>query len=171
VASASGTAAGPERGAYEVGRRGARRRPSGEAPPLPKAPWWPRIAAVLVVVILLGFVMLALFGSDPPAGVLAWFARFQHEPVVSVAKVLNWFASKTGIIVLRIAMAIVLVSFLRFRHLFVAIVAIGVMDLLATSSSLRFELNPPGARCSSPPRAGTGTSPPRRSRRSRSPSG
>ena len=40
-------------------------------------------------------------------------------------------------------MAIVLVSFLRFRHLFVAILAIGVMDLLATSPLLRFELNPP----------------------------
>jgi hypothetical protein len=39
-----------------------------------------RIVAVLVVVILLGFVMLVAFGSNPPAGVLAWFARFQHEP-------------------------------------------------------------------------------------------
>jgi hypothetical protein len=110
--------------------------------------------AILVVVILLGFVMLAAFGSDPPAGLLAWFARFQHEPIVSIAKVLNWFASKTGIIALRIAMAVVLVSFLRIRHLFVAIVAIGVMDLLATSPLVQFELNPPHSVVLVPPTSG-----------------
>ena len=110
--------------------------------------------AILVVVILLGYAMLAAFGSNPPVGVLAWFARFQHEPILSIAKVLNWFATKTGIIVLRIAMAIVLVSFLRFRHLFVAILAIGVMDLLATSPLLRFELNPPQSPVLVPPTSG-----------------
>src|SRR3954447_18679477 len=46
--------------------RPARGRLSGEPPPLPKASWWPRIVAALVVVILLGFVMLATFGSNPP---------------------------------------------------------------------------------------------------------
>ena len=101
--------------------------------------------AVLVVVILLGYAMAASFGADPPAGFLTWFARFQHEPVLSIAKALNWFATKTGIITLRIAMAAVLVSFFRVRHLFVAVIAIGVTDLLATSPLLRFTLDPPSS--------------------------
>lgn len=143
------------REAFEVGRRGVRRRPSGDPPPLPKAPWWPRIVATLVVVILLGFVMVAAFGSDPPYGVLAWFARFQHDPFLPIAKALNWFATKTGIIVLRIAMAIVLLSFLRLRHLFVAIVAIGAMDLVVTSSLIQFRLNPPQSPVIVPPASGT----------------
>jgi hypothetical protein len=142
--SATDGTAGPAReAAFEVGRRGVRRRPSGDPPPLPKSSWWPRIVGVLVVVILLGFVMVAAFGSDPPYGLLAWFARFQHDPFLGIAKALNWFATKTGIIVLRIAMAVVLLSFLRIRHLFVAIVAIGVMDLVATSNLIQFELNSP----------------------------
>ena len=143
------------REAYVVGHRGVHRRPSGEAPPLPKAPWWPKIVATLVVVILFGFLMVAAFGEDPPAGFLAWFARFQHEPIVSIAKVFNWFATKTGIIVLRLAMGIVLLSFLRFRHLFVAIIAIGVTDLLATSPLLRFPLDPPSSPVIVAPASGT----------------
>lgn len=146
--------AGPAREAFEVTRRGVHRRPSGEPPPLPKSPWWPRIVAVLVVVILLGFVMVAAFGSRPPYGVLAWFARLQHDPFLSIAKALNWFATKTGIIALRIAMAAVLLWFLRFRHLFVAIVALGVMDLVATSNLIQFPLNPPQSPVVIPPTGG-----------------
>jgi hypothetical protein len=110
--------------------------------------------AILVVVILLGFVAAATFGSSPPSGTLAWFARFQHDPYLAIAKALNWFATKTGIIVLRIAMAAVLLWFLRFRHLFVAIVAIGVMDLVATSSLIQFPLNPPQSPVVVPPASG-----------------
>jgi hypothetical protein len=134
---------GAAREAFEVTRRGVHRRPSGEPPPLPKSPWWPRIVAILVVVILLGFVAAATFGSSPPSGTLAWFARFQHDPYLAIAKALNWFATKTGIIVLRITMAVILLSFLRIRQLFVAIVAIGVMDLVATSPLVQFPLNAP----------------------------
>jgi hypothetical protein len=145
---------GAPREAFVVTRRGLHRRPSGEPPPLAKSPWWPRIVAILVVVILLGLVMVAAFGSDPPYGALAWFARFQHDPYLAVAKILNWFATKPGIIVLRIAMAAVLVAFLRIRHLFVAIIAIGVMDLLATSRLLQLELNPPQSPVIVPPSGG-----------------
>jgi hypothetical protein len=155
VGGGSESAAGRAREAYVVGHRGVHRRPSGEAPPLPKAPWWPRIVAILVAVIVLGFATAAAFGADPPAGLLAWFARFQHEPILSIAKVLNWFATKTGIVALRIAMAIVLLSFLRFRHGFVAIIAIGTMDLLATSPFLRFPLDPPTSPVIVPPASGT----------------
>jgi hypothetical protein len=142
---ARGASAGRSREAFVVGRRGVHRRPSGEEPPLPKASWWPRIVAILVVVLLLGVAVVAAFGTDPPAGLLGWFARFQHDPYLSISKALNWFATKTGIIVLRLAMGAVLLSFLRFRHLFVAIIAIGVTDLLATSNLLRFELDPPSS--------------------------
>jgi hypothetical protein len=154
VGGGSEPGAGRAREAYVVGHRGVHRRPSGETPPLPKAPWWPRIVAILVVVILLGFVMVAAFGSDPPAGLLAWFARFQHEPIVSIAKVLNWFATKTGIIVLRVGMAVVLLAFLRLRHGFVAIIAIGATDLLATSRFLQFKLDAPTSPVIVPPTSG-----------------
>jgi hypothetical protein len=145
---------GSPRAAYEVTRRGVHRRPSGEPPALPKSAWWPRIVAILVVVILLGLVTAATVGTSPPSGVLAWFARFQHDPYLAIAKALNWFATKTGIIVLRIAMAVVLIVFLRLRHLFVAIVAIAVMDLLATAHLLQLQLNPPPTPVVVPPAGG-----------------
>jgi hypothetical protein len=130
------------------------RRPSGEPPALPKASWWPRIVVTLVIVILLGLVLVAAVGSNPPSGLLAWFSRFQHDPYLAIAKALNWFATKTGIIVLRIVMAVVLLSFLRIRHLFVSIVAIGVVDLLATWHLLQFQLNPPQSPVVVPPAGG-----------------
>jgi hypothetical protein len=133
----------PAREAFVVTRRGVHRRPSGEPPPLPRSSWWPRIVAVLVVVLLLGLLSTAVFGSNPPYGMIGWFARFQHDPYLGIAQALNWFATKTGIIVLRIAMAVVLLSFLRLRHLFVAILAIGVTDLVATSNHIQYPLHPP----------------------------
>jgi len=154
VGDAPGRTAEPARRAFDVTRRSVQRRPSGEPPPLPKATWWPRIVAIVAVVILLGFVMVAAFGSNPPYGLLGWFARFQHDPFVDIAKVLNWFATKGGIITLRIAMAIVLISFLRVRHLVVAIVAIGLMDLIVTSPLVRFELNAPQSPVIVPPTSG-----------------
>ncbi len=128
-------------GAYTVGRRGLHRRPSGESPPLPRAPWWPRIVVTLVVILLLGMATVAVWGSNPPAGTLAWFAQFQRSPFLGIAQVLNWFATNAGILVLRVAMALVLIWFLRFRHLLVAILAMWLMDV--TSTWLQFALNRP----------------------------
>jgi len=128
-------------GAYIVGRRGTHRRPSGEPTPLAKAPWWPRIVITFVVILLIGIAVVAAWGSSPPAGTLSWFSRFQHEPILGIAKVFNWFATNTGILVLRVAFAAVLLAFLRFRHLLVAIVAMWLMDVTVTW--LQFPLDPP----------------------------
>ena len=130
-------------GAYVVGRRGTHRRPSGEAPPLPKAPWWPRIVVTLVAVLLLGIAIVAAWGSSPPPARSRGSRRFQHEPILSIAKALNWFATQTGILVLRLSMGVVLLAFFRFRHLLVGIVAMWLMDVTVTSSFLQFELHPP----------------------------
>ena len=139
-------------GAYVVGRRGTHRRPSGEAPPLPKAPWWPRIVTTLVGILLIGMLVVAIWKSHPPAGALSWFARFQRPPIEGIAKALDWFASSTGILVLRIVMAAVLIRYLRLRHLFVAILAMWAMDVLVTW--LRFELQAPASQVVVAPTSG-----------------
>src|SRR5262245_61661493 len=83
-----GAAGAPEtprtRGAFVVDRHGTHRRPSGEAPPLPKASWWPRIVTVLVVILLLGCISVVVFRTSAPSGTLAWFSRFQTDPVTDV---------------------------------------------------------------------------------------
>ena len=84
---------------------------------------------------------VAAWGSNPPSGTLEWFAQFQRSPILGISQALNWFATNAGILAIRIAFGIVLLVFLRFRHLFVAILAMWLTDVTVTW--LRFELNRP----------------------------
>jgi tRNA A-37 threonylcarbamoyl transferase component Bud32 len=120
-------------GAYVVGRRGVHRRPSGEAPALPKDPWWPRAVGLLIAVVAIGVLVGVYLSESYPTGTLAWFADLRTDALVSLARVVNVLATPAGIVVLRTAMAIVLVVFRRFRHLAVAILALWAMDTLVTA--------------------------------------
>jgi hypothetical protein len=131
-----------ERSAFVIGRRGVHRRPSGEPPPLPRSPWWPRALAALVFVVALGIVLKLLFEANPPSGSLALFESLQTNAVlVAITKVFNWFASNTGILLLRVVMAVVLIRYARLRHLAIAIAALWLMDVAVTA--LQFQLRAP----------------------------
>jgi tRNA A-37 threonylcarbamoyl transferase component Bud32 len=132
-------------GAYVVGRRGIHRRPSGEAPPLPKAPWWPKAVGLLIAVLAIGVMVGVYLAESHPAGTLAWFADLRTDALVSLAKAINILASPTAILILRIAMAVVLIRYGRFRHLLVAILAFWLMDTLATWSAIQVQLPAPAS--------------------------
>jgi tRNA A-37 threonylcarbamoyl transferase component Bud32 len=106
------------------GRR--RRRPSGEAPPLPRAlhtsgRWW--LAATGVVLLLWIAVLsnpasrLALLGLDQ--GVVERLAELRTAALTDVMQALHALGSRWTIRVLYWSTVIVLLVFRRFRHLFV----------------------------------------------------
>ncbi|MEP6757976.1 MAG: hypothetical protein ABJB55_02140 [Actinomycetota bacterium] len=122
----------PERAAASVrGVRGRRRRPSGEPPPLPRPVWWRATAIALAVTVVLGLVIRALYaGQTPDASTLNALLGSGSGLMVSIAKSLAWFATSTGIIVLRVVLGLVLIFFRRWRHLAVTLGALVLMDLL-----------------------------------------
>jgi membrane-associated phospholipid phosphatase/tRNA A-37 threonylcarbamoyl transferase component Bud32 len=129
-------------GAFVVGRRGVHRRPSGEPAPLPKAAWWPRAVATLIVVVVVGAVIAAAQAVDPPTS--TWFTSPDpNSAATSIAKVCNVLATVSGIIVLRLVLAVALAWFRRFRHLVVAIFAMWLTDTLVTA--IHQELPPPSS--------------------------
>jgi tRNA A-37 threonylcarbamoyl transferase component Bud32 len=106
------------------GRR--RRRPSGEAPPLPRAlhtsgRWW--LAATGVVLLLWIAILsnpasrLALLGLDQ--GVVERLAELRTAALTDVMQALHALGSRWTIRVLYWSTVIVLLVFRRFRHLFV----------------------------------------------------
>jgi membrane-associated phospholipid phosphatase/serine/threonine-protein kinase RIO1 len=125
--------------AYEVGRLGIRRRPSGEAPPLPKAPWWPKAVALLGAVLVLGVLTVVALTQSRPTGHLTWFQGL--DGAVSIAKILNVLASPAAIMAIRLVTAVVLIRYGRLRHLAVAVLAFWVTDIVATN--LHVELPDP----------------------------
>ncbi len=131
-------------GAYIVGRRGAHRRPSGETPPLPKAAWWPRALVALIAVVLVGIAMGAYYAIEPPTSTVPWTVD-PSSASVSIAKAVNLLATWQAILVLRIALAIVLIRYGRLRHLVVAIVAMWLMDALVTSDLIQIGLPQPSS--------------------------
>jgi len=120
---------------------GRRRRPSGEPPPLPHPPWWPWAVVLLLSVMVVGAILGLIYAGSPPEGTLRWWADLRTDWLVDLSRVLNRFATSTGIVVLRVAMAIVLVRYGRLRHLVVAIVAMWFVDVAVTL--LRFDLPAP----------------------------
>jgi membrane-associated phospholipid phosphatase len=131
-------------GAYIVGRRGAHRRPSGETPPLPKAAWWPRALVALIAVVLVGIAVGAYYAIEPPTSTFPWTVD-PSSALVSVAKAVNLLATWQAILVLRIALAIVLIRYGRLRHLVVAIVAMWLMDALVTWDLIQIGLPQPSS--------------------------
>jgi hypothetical protein len=136
------------KGAYVVGRRGIHRRPSGEPVPLPKAAWWPRAVIALIVFVVVGAVLATAQAIQPPTS--TWpTAPDPANIATSIAKLVNALASRAGIIVLRIALALVLLRYKRFRHLVVAIFAMWLTDTLVTG--IHQELHAPSSWIVAPP--------------------
>jgi len=145
----------PDRAAPSVsGIRGRHRRPSGEPPPLPRPTWWRGMAITLGVTVVLGLVIAALYGDEPPdSSMLNSLLASGSGLSISIAKVFAWFGTSTGIVVLRLALGLVLIFFRRFRHLAVTLGAFLLMDALWTL--IRIDLPAPTGTVLVAPTGGT----------------
>jgi membrane-associated phospholipid phosphatase len=112
-----------------------RRRPSGEAPPLPATPearWWLWFGVVVMIAGLL--VKLLLRETDLLTGVgndmLRWFADHRSGWIVDIAKALNALTLVAVVFALRLAIVGVLAVYKLWRHLVVALVAFVLSDFI-----------------------------------------
>jgi hypothetical protein len=119
-----------------VGRRRLR-RPSGEAPPLPRRAGWHRLLWVAAAVFIVGVLLGAVMSGSPlgqPLGVdvsiLRWAEGVRTTALVDVAKGVNLLATTAAILTLRWVAIVVLVIFKRFRHVAVALVTWAAVDLV-----------------------------------------
>jgi membrane-associated phospholipid phosphatase/tRNA A-37 threonylcarbamoyl transferase component Bud32 len=126
----------------QISRSGRRRRPSGEAPPLPRAlitgRYW--LAATGLVLLL----WLAASASRATnnyilafdLSLLDWVLRLRTDALTDVMQGLHALGSRWTIRVLFWTTVLVLVVFRRFRHLFVFVGA--VVGVIAISSLLAY---------------------------------
>jgi hypothetical protein len=132
-------------------RRHARlRRPSGEAPPLPREGDWTRWIWVGAGVVLVGVALAGVMYGEPlgtplaiDVSILRWAEGLRTTLTVDVARVFNSFSAFPAILALRLFAIVVLAFFKRWRHLAVALLTWAAMDAIATS--LRVQLPSPSA--------------------------
>ena len=131
-----------ERGPRLPGVRG-HRRPSGEPPPLPHdigrtGKFWVGIVAYYVVTLagVLLFRPLAGFFEATDAAILRWFAEARSPLVTDVMQELNLTTSRWTLRLLRWGAILVLIAFRRWRHLFVFLGAVIVLEVTAYQVSL-----------------------------------
>lgn len=143
--------AGSEAGRRYLGRTGARRRPSGEPPPLPhrlgrSGRFWlfmvAYFAAVLMSMVL--FQRFSRFLWHAEAAIPRWFAGQRTPGMTNVMLAVNALVSRWAIRPLRWGTIAVLIAFRRWRHLLVFVLSILVLEVIAYEMSLLFALPRPG---------------------------
>ena len=112
---------------------GVRRRPSGEAPPLPRelgrsGKLWLALAAYLVVAVIgvVVFDPLERIFERRDAAILRWFASWRSGPATDVMTILALLTSRWLIRALRWGTMAALIVVRRWRHLLVLIAALFV---------------------------------------------
>jgi membrane-associated phospholipid phosphatase/tRNA A-37 threonylcarbamoyl transferase component Bud32 len=127
---ATGPPSGP--GPPAIRRVGRRRRPSGEAPPLPRhlnasGKWWLALSGAVVVIWVVVWVTgtVGLF-DVADTRVLQAFERIRTPALDRVSEVAGVLATAEAIYVLWLANLLPLIVFRRWRHLFVS-VAVGII--------------------------------------------
>ena len=111
-------------------------------------------AIALAATVLIGLVVGAMYAVDPPdPAVLNALVDLRSDLLIDLAEVFAWFASATGIVVLRLVLALILISVRRWRHLAVALGSFVLMDTLVLL--VRFELPAPGVDVLVAPASGT----------------
>ena len=118
------------------GHSAKRRRPSGEPPPLPRrlgrTGWFWIIMCVYFVTVVLGVFLFAPFArifERWDSERLRWLASIRTGWLTHVALWINVLASRWAIRVLRWSTILALMVFRRWRHLFVFLGAIVVVEL------------------------------------------
>jgi hypothetical protein len=116
-------------------RRLARRRPSGEPPPLPREDRWTRWVWVLAGVLLLGVgVSVVIATTDvvqkADQAVLRWFVQARTSWLTDAAKLAALLTSFAAVMTLRLGTVVVLVVYRRFRHLVVFLATLVATDWL-----------------------------------------
>lgn len=120
--------------AEERGRlRRVRRRPSGEPPPLPHQDHLGPVVWTFVAVLVLGIALNILVRttdliSSVAQWTLAWFAAHRTQSLTDVAKAINLLTSFTAVMGLRVAAALVLILYKRFRLLVVFLATLVIAD-------------------------------------------
>ncbi len=132
----------PQRPASSVTRKPIRRRPSGEAPPLPhqlnaSGRWWLLLAGASAVLwLIIGLVDgtgTEIWVAD--YRVLDWIAGARRPALTSVAKVAGGLATANVLLVLWWATLLVLVVFKRWRHLVLSIVSLVLVQIVVSTSA------------------------------------
>jgi hypothetical protein len=118
---------------FAVGKRRLR-RPSGEPPPLPHEAGWHTRIWVAVIVVVAGLILAIPMEDKYPlpadVSILRWAEGLRTTGLDNVAKAINLIASTTAILVLRWGTILVLAYYRRFRHIVVALVTWGIVDLV-----------------------------------------
>jgi hypothetical protein len=133
-----------------VGRRRLR-RPSGDPPPLPHEAGWHARIWVAVLVVIVGLILAIPMEDRSPlpvdVSILRWAEGLRTDGVDNVAKAINLIATTTAILILRWGTIFALALYKRFRHLVVAIVTWGIVDLIFLTIRAELlrpsELSPP----------------------------
>jgi tRNA A-37 threonylcarbamoyl transferase component Bud32/membrane-associated phospholipid phosphatase len=131
------TPAAPGHHGAIVGAKGHRRRPSGQAPPLPRnlgasGRFWIAVAvyfALTVIGVLLFNPLRHLFDEIDDA-ILRRFVALRTTITVNVAQAINVLASRWTIRVIRWTAVFVLVVVRRWRHLIVYVGALLVLEIV-----------------------------------------
>ncbi len=132
-----------QQGRLHFGTGRGRRRPSGEAPPLPHRIG--RSAGLLIAAVcyftatvigVLAFEPMARIYNDVDGALVRAFADLRTGPLVSLALTVNLLASRWTIRIVRWSTILALVVFRRWRHLFVFVGALIVLEIVAYAMSV-----------------------------------
>jgi tRNA A-37 threonylcarbamoyl transferase component Bud32/membrane-associated phospholipid phosphatase len=126
-----------------VGTKGHRRRPSGQAPPLPRelgasGRFWIAVVAyfVLTVIGILLFNPMRQIFDDVDDAILRRFVSFRTSFTVQLAHAINLLTSRWTIRLIRWSVVLVLVAFRRWRHLIVYVAALIILEIVVAQMSL-----------------------------------
>jgi tRNA A-37 threonylcarbamoyl transferase component Bud32/membrane-associated phospholipid phosphatase len=111
----------------------ARRRPSGEPPPLPREPDWRAWAWATVGLLIAGVVIhITIVESDPQSPILRWFQDLRTPTLVDLAEVFDALCDPLVIWIIRFVVLVVAAVFKRWRHLVTILALYVVVDFLDT---------------------------------------
>jgi membrane-associated phospholipid phosphatase/tRNA A-37 threonylcarbamoyl transferase component Bud32 len=123
--------------------RRLRRRPSGEPPPLPhEIGRTGRLLLTILVVAAVTTVAAILIGSGAAAvervdsAFLRWLSGFRSDPLSDVMRFLDGLASRWPLRILRWGTLLALIVVRRWRHLFVFVTSLIVLELVTYSISI-----------------------------------
>jgi tRNA A-37 threonylcarbamoyl transferase component Bud32/membrane-associated phospholipid phosphatase len=125
--------AGPERPGVRLPNTGARRRPSGEPPPLPREAGWRAWAwATAGLVAACVAIHLAIVDLDAQTPILRWFQDLRTPVLVDIAEIFDALCDPLTIWIIRVVVLVVAALLKRWRHAVTILALYVVVDFLNT---------------------------------------